>query len=330
MAIRKSLGSNRRRLVRQLLTESAAVGLLGGAAGVLLAGWAVEALLRTAAGELPNAAEAGLDGSVLLFALAVSLGTSLLFGLAPALRTAGGAADVRPARRHGGARGRPPQPPGTGAGDRRGGAVAGPPRRRCTAAAQLPGGARHRPRLPARPPGGAVAVVARRPATRTPPPRPSSSPASRNASASSRASRRAPRSATCRSAARRPTAASAIEGHEWPQDESPLADKRLAGPGYFATMGIPVRRGRGFDDRDRAGAAPVAVIDEALARQLLRRRGPDRSAHRLRVEHRRLPGDRRRRRQRAAPGARPAGVADDLRTLRPEPGDRRRRPAATW
>ena len=49
--------------------------------------------------------------------------------------------------------------------------------------------------------------------------------------------------------------------------ELPQADFSLSGPGYFATMSIPLVRGRDFTDRDRAGSEPVAIVSEALARQ---------------------------------------------------------------
>jgi predicted permease len=54
----------------------------------------------------------------------------------------------------------------------------------------------------------------------------------------------------------------------------PLAELQLVSPGYFATLALPVRRGRGFTDDDREGAPPVAVINETLARQFFPNRDP--------------------------------------------------------
>ena len=84
-AIRAALGGSRRRLVSQLLTESALLGMVGGAAGCVLA-WG---LLRVFTAIAPDGAlrmkEASIDARVLVFALILSVGTALVFGLAPSL-----------------------------------------------------------------------------------------------------------------------------------------------------------------------------------------------------------------------------------------------------
>ena len=88
LAIRTAVGAGRLRLVRQLLTESVVLGLTAGLVGVLLAMWSVDALVTLIPSDLPRTDEIGLDTSVVAFALILTLCTSMLFGLAPALHTA--------------------------------------------------------------------------------------------------------------------------------------------------------------------------------------------------------------------------------------------------
>jgi predicted permease len=84
-AVRAALGAGRNRLLRQLLTESTLLSMLGGVLGVLLA-WAAMRSIRAATTlELPRSSEIHLDLGILSFALALSLCTGILFGLAPAL-----------------------------------------------------------------------------------------------------------------------------------------------------------------------------------------------------------------------------------------------------
>jgi putative ABC transport system permease protein len=85
IAIRTALGASRGRIVRQMLTESALLGLLGGAVGLLLALWLVDGLVVLAAPALPKVHAVALDARVLGVTVAVALATGIGFGLWPAL-----------------------------------------------------------------------------------------------------------------------------------------------------------------------------------------------------------------------------------------------------
>jgi predicted permease len=87
VSIRAALGATRGRLIRQLLTESLILSMLGAAFGLLLAWGGLRLLLDFNAGAIPRADDVRLDGVVLAFTLAVSVLTGLAFGLAPALVT---------------------------------------------------------------------------------------------------------------------------------------------------------------------------------------------------------------------------------------------------
>src|SRR4030095_11804181 len=86
LAARTALGAGRARIVRQLLAESVVLALVRGGARAALAVWATRALVALAPQRTPRLHEVGVDSAVLMFTLAVSVVTGLLFGLAPALR----------------------------------------------------------------------------------------------------------------------------------------------------------------------------------------------------------------------------------------------------
>jgi predicted permease len=86
VAIRTALGAGWTRMVRQLLTESVLLGLLGGAAGLLLALGALYLMRTINPGDIPRVDEIGINGGVLTFTFAISILTGVIFGLVPAFR----------------------------------------------------------------------------------------------------------------------------------------------------------------------------------------------------------------------------------------------------
>ena len=103
ISIRAALGASRRRIIGQLLTESVLLALIGGALGILLAMWGTTGIAALLPSNFPRAAEIGLDAHALGFSAAISLVTGILFGLAPAWRVSH--ADISAALTESGSRG---------------------------------------------------------------------------------------------------------------------------------------------------------------------------------------------------------------------------------
>jgi putative ABC transport system permease protein len=87
IAVRTALGAGRQRLVMQLLTESVLLGVIGGAAGLILSTWSLSTVRAIHPANIPRLDEVNMDFRVLAFTLAISILTGIAFGLAPAFRS---------------------------------------------------------------------------------------------------------------------------------------------------------------------------------------------------------------------------------------------------
>ena len=273
MAIRTALGASRVRVIRQLLTESVLLSLLGGAVGLLLAVWWSDLLVALGKEDIPRAVQVGIDWRVLGFTLGVSLLTGLIFGLAPAFHSA--KSELVESLKEG-AR-------GTSAGRfanlvRKGLVVielgfavllltgaglliqslwrlqkvnsglepqnvltfnVGLPEVKYDYAKQSQFFIDLKSRLEATPGVQAASSILPLPLSGD-----------------------------------RFSISFEIEGRPMAPKDHPVGDFFSTGVGYFRAMGIPMIKGRDFDDRDRHGATPVVIITESLARQFFPNEDP--------------------------------------------------------
>jgi putative ABC transport system permease protein len=267
LAVQLALGSSRMNVVRQVLVESMLVGMTGGIAGVLIARWGVTSLVALAPTQLPRSGEIRLDVTVLLFSLVVSLLTSVLFGVIPAIGSA--RVDVRDALQ------------GSGRGTTAGGqrirgllvaaevalavalltAMAMLGKSFANVQAVAPGFEpwqvlSARLTLPAKRFNNREAIITfqRMLAQEL-----ASMPGASNVGAISLL----PLSGLL---SRVPFT---VEGRAIERERVPLAQFRTVSSGYFEAARIPLRRGRTFTDRDTGQTRAVAVVNEALANQWL-------------------------------------------------------------
>ena len=266
LAVRVALGASRRRIARQLLTESVALALGGGTAGVALAWIGTHVLVALAPGDLALAGTVHLDALVLAFAIAITIGSGLLFGVVPALR--GAQRDAHEGLRAGG----------------RGAAGAGDRTRRVLVVAEvalaiaLLAGAglllRSFARLTTIDPGFRAAGVTTFSLDLSPVRYPGTSQQARFATALLSRMERLPGVTDAGITFDLPLSNSAfgltfaIGGRPVVSGpDEPRAQVRVASPRYFRTMGIPLLRGRGFTDEDRAGTPRVLLISAEAARR---------------------------------------------------------------
>jgi predicted permease len=280
IAIRQALGAGRARLIRQLLTESALLALLGGVAGLAVLLVAQQSLLRFVPDGLPRLGEVSIDWTVLLFALSSSVAAAAIFGLAPALHA--GRVELTDALKQG-ARGST----GSGAQART---------RRLLVVSELALSLvlmiaasllfRSFWDLLKVPLGFNPASVM---AVRTRMPYPNDPRIDRYATAAQEApflreverrTRMLPgvEEVAIGDSGAIPLDASQrelnvlggqfffqLEGLREPPAQPPVADRWMVTPDYFGLLRIPLLRGRSFDERDDDKAPQVAVVNEAFA-----------------------------------------------------------------
>ncbi len=266
MAIRAAMGASRVRVIRQLLTESVLLSLLGGAVGLLLAVWWSDLLIALGKEDIPRAVQVGIDWRVLGFTLGVSLLTGVIFGLAPAFHSS--KSELIDTLKEGGR--------GTSEGARRNKvrnllvvtelAIAvvllvsaglliqslwrlqnvnsglvpenvltfnvGLPEIKYNYEKQSQFFIDLKSRLESTPGVQSASSILPLPLSGD-----------------------------------RFSITFEIEGRPMAPKDHPSGDFFSTGVGYFRAMGIPIIKGRDFDDRDRYGATPVVIITETLARQ---------------------------------------------------------------
>jgi putative ABC transport system permease protein len=270
IAVRTALGARRGRLVRQLLTESVLLACLGAALGLILSSWGLDLLVRLKPAGIPRLDDVTIDGTVLLFTAGIAIATGIVFGLVPALHatrdTVAGA--LKEAGRGGMA--------SRASARLRGVLVVS----ELALAVMLLVGAgllmRSFMRLQSVDPGFNPARTLSFELTFPDEaygddhearivsffdqllPRLRALPGVKAADAVMGL----PLSGMSFNISFEVTGRPSVP----PQDQ-PSMEIRVATPGYFSTLGIPLERGRYFTDRDRAGSVPVILLTESAARQ---------------------------------------------------------------
>jgi predicted permease len=279
IALRAALGAGRLRLIRQLLVESALLGLAGGALGTALAFAGVRSLLRLAPANLPRLEEIRVDGVALLFALTVSLGAALLFGLWPAIRAT--RSNLHDVLKHGGMRG----VLGGGRGEWVRGVLVSA-EIALALVLTLGAGLLFRSFLTLSAVDLGYRTEGRLVLTASIPAKTEAQHLQAGATFERifAALRELPGVSAVAGVMGLPggpygsDGLYAVEGmHEFTPaqfDRLPHAGFRLTSPGYFAAMGVPLIAGRDFSERDVYDAEPVAIISQTLARQIFPGQSP--------------------------------------------------------
>lgn len=267
IAIRTALGAGRWRVIRQLLTESLLLSVVGGAIGLLIGYWGVKALISLNADRIPRANEITLDWRVMLFTFGVAILTGILFGIVPAIQTA--KADLHETLKEGGR--------SASSATKQWVRSALVVTELALALAVLVGAGllvksfmRVQEINPGFNPQGLLTMSL-------------SLPDLKYSEAPQRANfykqllgdiRNLPGVQSVGATSVLPLSGGGssgsfrIEGREIPQGQSmPHGARWAVTPDYYKTMGIPIIRGRYFEERDTADSNQVTIIDESLAKK---------------------------------------------------------------
>ena len=278
VAIRSALGAGRLRIVRQLLTESLLLSLMGGAAGLLIAQWTLYVVRAIDPGNIPRLEEISIDGSVLAFTFGVSLVTGLLFGIAPAWRAT--KLDLNTSLKSAGRSG----PSDGGLRLARNGLRGLLVVSELALSLMLLTGAglllRSYVRLQSVPPGFSTDHILTMQVA-------ASGPKYREDKAADRFFRdigdrivHLPGITTEGTVSALPLTGAIgwgginVEGYTPPPGQELQVDMRVASTDYFRTMRIPLRKGRFFTEHDNSESLPVAIVDEDFARRFWPRDNP--------------------------------------------------------
>jgi predicted permease len=271
MAIRTAMGASASRVVRQLLSESVLLALMGGAAGLLIAQWALYMVHAINPGNIPRLDAIHINGAVLAFTFAVSLLTGILFGLAPAWRAL--AIDLNTSLKSGGRTGQSSGGMGLGRNRLRGLLVVG----ELALSLMLLVGAgllvRSFVRLERVPPGFSTDhIISMQVAATGPTYRQDKAVIEFYRQVEDRVAHLPGVQSVGETSALPLTGAVGwggikVEGYTPPPGQELQVDLRVATTDYFRTMGIRLVQGRFFSDHDRADAQQVAIIDEKFARR---------------------------------------------------------------
>lgn len=263
LALRAALGAGRSRLARQMLAEGLLLALLAGAASLLLAHWALMAIVRFGPKDIPRLSSVGLNGPVLAFTFGISVASAMLFELIPALRSSG--MDVGGLLKMSAVSSQE-------AGRARGVLLVG----EVALSMMLLAGAgllvRSFVGLRSLSPGfeskGILTLDVSVPAAHYK----NSLALQSYWSSVLQTLRELPGVRSVAAVTPLPlsdadfSSSFRVEGRRVPEKDEPSAEVRIATPDYFTTMTIPLRKGRVFTDGDRLGAARVLLISETAAR----------------------------------------------------------------